>query len=193
MPLALQSGALAANPGSYIVVLPGSSGTGQFVEAGNATIVPLDASTGTLRIGVPGAGGQIAFGNLSAPRIFLILDTGAGGRSSGTIIVDGLVVLGTAGGARLFGTVGGVSGGDTSSLVQIHPRIDPAYTIDGCTIGAFCASAQNLPQVYSVEYHALGSSDLPPLVLVAVPQVPAPLGWISSPDIVPLNISGTDY
>ncbi len=193
MPLALQSGVLPANPGSTIVVLPGSSGTGRFVEADSAAIVPLNASTGTLRIGVPGAGGQIAFGTLSAPRIFLVLDTGTGGRSSGTVIVDGLVVLGTEGGARLFGTVGGVGGVDASSLVRIHPRIDPAYTIDGCTIGASCISAQNLPQVYSVEYHALGSNDVPPLVLVAVPQVPAPLGWISSPDIVPLNVSGTDY
>jgi hypothetical protein len=197
VPLALQSGAQPADPGSYIDVLPGRASAGnpvgRFVETGNAAIVPLGASTATLRIGVPGAGGRIAFSTLSAPRVFLVLDTGIGGRSSGTINVDGLLVLGTGGDARLFGTVGGVGGFDASVEVRIEPRIDPAYTINGCVIGASCLSAQNLPQVYSVESQARGSSPLSPLLLVAVPQFPVPFGWMSSPDVVPPNIAGPDY
>jgi hypothetical protein len=197
VPLALQSGAQPADPGSYIDVLPGRVSAGnlvaRFVETGNAAIVPLGAPTATLRIRVPGAGGQIAFSTLSAPRVFLVLDTGIGGRSSGTINVDGLLVLGTGGDARLFGTVGGVGGFDASVEVRIEPRIDPAYTINGCVIGASCLSAQNLPQVYSVESQARGSSPLSPLLLVAVPQFPVPFGWMSSPDVVPPNIAGPDY
>jgi filamentous hemagglutinin family protein len=197
VPLAQQSGAQPADPGSYIEVLPArlASGNlaGRFVETGNAAIVPLGASTATLRISVQGAGGQIAFDTLSAPLVSLVLDTGVGGRSSGTVIVDGLLVLGTGGGARLFGTIGGVGGFNTSLEARIEPRIDPAYTVNGCVIGGFCVSAQNLPQVYTIEAQARASSPLAPLLLVAVPQYLVPLGWLSSPDVVPPNIAGPDY
>jgi filamentous hemagglutinin family protein len=197
VPLALQSGAQPADPGSYIEVLPATVGSGnsaaRFVEIGNAAIVPLGASTATLRISAQGAGGQIAFGTLSAPLVTLVLDTGIGGRSSGTVIVDGLLVLGTGGGANLFGTIGGAGGFNASLAARIEPRIDPAYTVNGCVIGGICVSAQNLPQVYEVEAQARATSALAPLLLVAVPQYLVPLGWLSSPDVVPPNIAGSDY
>jgi filamentous hemagglutinin family protein len=200
VPLARQSGAQPADPSSYIDVLPATSSTGnlvsRFVETGNAAIVPLGASTATLRISAQGTGGQIAFGTLSAPHVFLVLDTGTGGRSSGTVIVDGLLVLGTGGDARLFGSIGGVGGFEASAEARIDPRIDAAYTMNGCIIGASCnlvISAQNLPQVYTVLSDARATSPLSPLVLVAVPQFPVPLGWMSSPDVVPPNIAGPDY
>ncbi len=146
-----------------------------------------------MRISAQGAGGQIAFGTLSAPLVSLVLDTGIGGRSSGTVIVDGLLVLGTGGGANLFGTIGGVGGFNASLAARIEPRIDPAYTLNGCVIGGICVSAQNLPQVYEVEAQARATSALAPLLLVAVPQYLVPLGWLSSPDVVPPNIAGPDY
>jgi hypothetical protein len=200
VPLALQSGAQPADPGSYIDVLPVRVSTGnlagRFVATDNAAIVPLGASTATLRISAQGAGGQIAFGTLSAPRVFLVLDTARGGRSSGTVNVDGLLVLGTGGDAKLFGTIGGVGGIEASAEARIDPGIDPAYTMNGCAIGFSCIlaiSAENLPQVYSVLSDARATSPLSPPVLVAVPQFPVPLGWLSSPDVVPPNIAGPDY
>jgi filamentous hemagglutinin family protein len=213
VPLALQSGAQPADPGSYIDVLPVRAGNGnvviagRFVESGSAAIVPFGASTATLRIGVQGDSGQITLGNLSAPQVFLVLDTGIGGRSSGTITVDGLLVLGTAGGARLLGTIDGFGGLNASFQARIEPRIDPAYTMNGCMIGGFCISAQNLPQVANnlpqagpdllPAYAVVSSTGLPsppsPLRLFAVPQFPVPLGWISSPDVIPPNIAAPDY
>jgi hypothetical protein len=54
-------------------------------------------------------------------------------------------------------------------------------------------SAQNLPEAYGVLANTSALSPLSPLLLVSVPQFPVPLGWISSPDVVPPNIAGPDY
>jgi hypothetical protein len=86
--------------------------------------------------------------------------------------------------------------------------------MNGCVIGGFCISAPSLPQVAQIlpqagqdpsqssqdllpAYAVVSSTGLPsppsPLRLFAVPQFPVPLGWISSPDVVPPNIAAPDY
>jgi filamentous hemagglutinin family protein len=195
VPLALQSGPSPSDTGSSIVVRPGRSGTGQFVATRTAAIEPINTSPATLRIGVPGAGGEIDFSGLNARQVFLVLDTGAGGRSQGHIDVGGLLVLGAAGSAELLGTVGNVGGPIASAVARIQPRIDPAYTMNGCAIGVVCQMPQPwelYPPVQNLS-RGLAPDHLPSLLLVAIPQMPAPLGWMSSPDIVPPNISRRDY
>jgi hypothetical protein len=58
---------------------------------------------------------------------------------------------------------------------------------------ALSISAQNLPEAYGALANTSALSPLSPLLLVSVPQFPVPLGWISSPDVVPPNIAGPDY
>ncbi len=194
VPVAQQSGAQPANPGSFIDVLPGAAGSGRFVTTGLAAFVPLGAPTATVRIDVPGNGGLMFFDPPFAPQVFLVLDTGVGGRSLGTLDVGGLLVLGTGGSATLFGTVDGLGGFGAAAVSQISPHVDAAYTFNGCAIAtATCLTMQSLLQAETAAYRAVASPLLLPLALLAVPQLPAPLGWLSSDDVVPPNISDVDY
>jgi fibronectin-binding autotransporter adhesin len=194
VPVAQQSGAQPATPGSFIDVLSGAAGSGRFVTTGLAAFVPLGAPTATVRIDVPGNGGLMFFDPPFAPQVFLVLDTGVGGRSLGTLDVGGLLVLGTGGSATLFGTVDGLGGFGAAAVSQISPHVDAAYTFNGCAIAtATCLTMQSLLQAETAAYRAVASPLLLPLALLAVPQLPAPLGWLSSDDVVPPNISDVDY
>ena len=104
-------------------------------------------------------------------------------------------MLGTGGSATLFGTVDGFGGFGAAAVSQISPRVDTAYTFNGCVIAtASCLTIQNLLQAQTAaEYRALAPPLLVPLSLLAVPQLPAPLGWLSSDDVVPPNVSDVDY
>ena len=121
--------------------------------------MPLGAPNATVRIDVPGNGGQIFFDPPFAPQVFLVLDTGVGGRSSGTLDVGGLLVLGTGGSATLFGTVDGFGGFGAAAVSQISPRVDAAYTFNGCVIAtATCLTMQNLLQAQTAAYRAVARS-----------------------------------
>ena len=203
LPLAQQSSlAGTTGPGSYITVLPGTTGTGVFTAAGGAAIVPLGGPTATLRIGVPGAGGQIAFSGLVAPNASLVLDIGDGGVANGTLDVAGLLVLGSHHDATLFGTVDGFGSFGAAFDARIEPNVDPAYTINGCAIGsAACLLTQDallalIAQVSAAANPAIAADNLTSKSVVAVPPLPAPFGGASdadSGDLVPPNISTVDY
>jgi hypothetical protein len=189
-------------PGSYITVLPGTTGTGIFTAAGGATIVPLGGPTATLRIDVPGTGGQVALSGLAAPNASLILDIGDGGTASGTLDVAGLLVLGSHRGATLFGTVDGFGSFGAAFASGIEPNVDPAYTINSCPIGsAACLLTQDallalIAQVSAAANPAIAADNLTSKSVVAVPPLPAPFGGASdadSGDLVPPNISTVDY
>jgi hypothetical protein len=202
LPAAQQSGTQPASPGSYISVLPGGSGSGRFETTGLAALVPLGAAKATVRIDVPGNGGQIVFDPPFAPQVSLVLDTGVGGRSSGTLNVGGLLVLGSGGSATLFGTVAGFGGFGAATVSQISPRVDLAYTINSCPIGsAACLLTQNallalIAQVSAAANPAIAADNLTSKSVVAAPLLPAPFGGASDEDggdLVPPNISTVDY
>ena len=194
VPVALQSGAQPADPGSYIDVLPVRVSTGnlagRFVATDNAAIVPLGASTATLRISARRRSDRIRHSVRTArfpcarhSQRRPIERDGQRGRTARAWHRGRCQVVWNHWRCRWHRGF---------RRARINPGIDPAYTMNGCAIGFSCIlaiSAENLPQVYSVLSDARATSPLSPPVLVAVPQFPVPLGWLSSPDVVPPNIA----
>jgi hypothetical protein len=73
-----------------------------------------------------------------------------------------------------------------------QPTIDPAYTFNGCVIGAGCVVATG--PLYPVLPDPLPPlATLTPLVLLAYPLWPAGGEALTDPDVVPPNISYVDY
>ncbi|MGH7083233.1 MAG: hypothetical protein ACREFV_12270, partial [Acetobacteraceae bacterium] len=129
LPVAAQSAALPARPGSYFdVTTPG----GRFLELGRTTINP-DGGPATVRIQLDPAGGLISFADLVAPTTTLILDTGAG-TAIGTIDIAALMVLGNLGSATLSGTVANLSGAVASAKATISPFQSAHYRLNACAL-----------------------------------------------------------
>jgi hypothetical protein len=80
----------------------------------------------------------------------------------------------------------------TSGLNQPPAGPSADFVLSAADV-ALSISAQNLPQAYGILSNASALSPLSPLLLVSVPQFPVPLGWISSPEVVPPNITGPEY
>jgi hypothetical protein len=80
----------------------------------------------------------------------------------------------------------------TSGLNQPPAGPSADFVLSAADV-ALSISAQNLPQAYGILSNASALSPLSPLLLVSVPQFPVPLGWISSPEVVPPNIAGSEY
>ena len=210
----VQDGAAPAASGSYIIVQPNPAGASSIVQSGSGTLSGLDGGPATLRLQLPDSGGAMTFDDLEAPFANLVLGTG-NGTAAGNIRAGTLFIVGAGGAATLRGSVSGDSGPGAAARAGISPVVDPAYTFNGCTIGAtICAVTLSPPpplaarpafelQITSVlgglvEYDLLPTGlppppPLPELVMIAVPSLAAPSRQLTDPDVVPPNISFLDY
>ncbi|MGH7057449.1 MAG: beta strand repeat-containing protein, partial [Acetobacteraceae bacterium] len=139
LPLADQSGAAPALPGSVLIVTKSAAGTARFLEPGASSIVPFGGGTATLRIQLPATNGVASFANLVGSNANLVLALGAG-RASGTMTIGRLLVIGAGGGAVLTGSVAGVSGTRAASIAMIDPAINANYLFNNCVIGTVCTA-----------------------------------------------------
>ncbi len=207
--VAQQGGAAPSGPGSYFLVTADpQSGGGQFNQTGSVSFVPLTAAeagsvgpggTATIRIQVPD-NGTVQFSNLAAGRVNIVLATGQGGTSSGSLSVGNLLVLGQGGSAALTGSVGGQGGTAAAPLASIRPAIDVRYLFNGCVIGAATCSGAAVPTDTTVLYPyqqniapivpaSFLRPDLITLNLLTLSLSPNP----NDPDLLLPNISSQDY
>ncbi len=176
LPLADQSGANPALPGSVLEVLSG----GVFQELGTSVIAPLGGGGATLRIQLPAAGGTASFANLQAGAVNLVLALGPG-TATGTMAPGGLLVIGTGGSADLFGSVGGITGTAAARVARIEPSISTSYLFNRCVIeSAICSTTLVLAQVPPGIPNLVATNGgpsllpfftLPPIVLLTIPAV----------------------
>ena len=132
-------------PTVLLQVGPDTAGQARFVQTGVAGVGGAVPNGGTVTIGLPSTGGSASLADLLLPGMRLVLSLGDG-TAGGTLSAGGLLVLGQGGSATLFGSVAG-DGTPTAALIsQIQPQVDPAYTMNGCVIGAaVCVASQPPP------------------------------------------------
>jgi len=199
-------------PGAYIQAA-------NFVQLGTSFVASSTAGPSTLQISTTGSTQFDPPTGLSASGTWLILDL-HNGSAAGNVFVDALDVLyGVPGSADLLGTIAGVSGGAAAALGFIQPAINSSYLFNGCVIAAATcivtptstSASTSTPTVFTTElsnndvtsalgglYPYLGGMppplvNLPRLVLVALPLLPAAAPQLTDPDVVPPNISYLDY
>jgi hypothetical protein len=187
---------------STLQVLAAPGGGGTFVQTGQVTLADGPATAPVVRIVLPGAG-SMSFAGLGASTVSLVLDAGSGSLA-GTMAAGALQVQGAGGSALLQGSVAGDSSGKAAARAGITPAVNPAYTFNGCVIGAaFCTgintlAAQNAVLGSLIVNHLLPSALPPPLVLTSLalqplPSLTPPSRRLTDPDVVPPNISERDY
>jgi filamentous hemagglutinin family protein len=200
---------------------PSNGAPGAFIEAarftqiGSSTLAGQGGGPDTLELTVSTSASFDPPLGLIAPNGWLILNLG-NGTATGDVFVNALNVTHTVpGAAALDGTIDGVAGPGASILGANQPTVDPAYTFNGCEIGAGCppptqllvASSPPLPTpppptqlivATGPLYPALQNplpplATLTPLVLLAYPLWPAGGEALTDPDVVPPNVSYVDY
>ncbi|WP_216851130.1 hypothetical protein, partial [Acidisphaera sp. L21] len=151
LPLAQQRAAAPTAPGSYLQVLPDATGASRFIQTGTTTIQPLGGGMATLRIDLPGVGGNLTLDGLSARNTDLVLSLGLGGTATGVLNVADLLVLGRAGHADLTGSVAGITGFTAAEISHISPAFDTRYLLNGCAIMSISCVVQSsiiVPQAF---------------------------------------------
>ena len=164
-----------------LTALPDTGGQGSIQQTGIATITPLDLRTATAQLTLPPGGGTLSLGTLAAGLADLTLTLGSG-TAQGALVVNALTVLGSGGGASLTGTVGGRTGADAAIAARHPPLPDPAYTINGCAIGAATCTPIVPPPITPVP------PDVPPIVITIPPTVP-PTTIVTAP--TPVSVPTT--
>ncbi|MGH7086816.1 MAG: beta strand repeat-containing protein, partial [Acetobacteraceae bacterium] len=199
LPLADQSGAAPALPGSVLQVLSG----GVFQQLGTSVIAPLGGGGATLRIQLPAEGGAANFTNLLAGGANLVLALGPGA-ASGTLAAGGLLIIGTGGSANLLGSVAGIAGSAAARTARILPSVNANYLFNGCVIQStvcstlFAALLRQVPQgipniVASGGGPTLSPSvTLPAIVLFVIPAVVGE-NWTDSGGFPLPNIAKLDF
>ena len=201
----------SGGPNVLLRVAPDAAGQARFVQTGAAAIGGASPNGGTVTIGLPASGGSANLSNLLAPGMRLVLSLGSG-TASGTLAAGGLLVQGQGGSATLFGSVAGNKTPGAALISQIVPQVDPAYTLNGCVIGAascavtppplplplppplpnaLTASFGNLQQVLPGRVPPV--PQLPALAVLMLGIPPVPPDQLTDPDVVPPNISTVDY
>ena len=142
LPASQQIGAAPSLPGSYLQVLPGTSGTAMLQQNGTTTIAPFSGTSSAVRFDLPSTGGTLAFNALSAPNTDVVLNLG-NGTASGSLTAQSLTVLGAGGSASFTGQVADRTGFDAAEVSRISPQVDQIYTLNNCAIGASSCSSQN--------------------------------------------------
>jgi hypothetical protein len=152
----------------------------------------------TVSVALPAAGGQIAFANLVAPGVGLVLTTGAG-TAIGQINTGSLLVIASTGSSNLFGTVAGVGGPQAAAISRIQPTIDPNYLLNDCVIEAAACGLGQLPQFPNPTLFSWQDQNgIPQLSAAAIAAIlTLPLVQVirqpRDPDIELPNISNLDY
>ncbi|MDE2580286.1 MAG: filamentous hemagglutinin N-terminal domain-containing protein [Rhodospirillales bacterium] len=188
------------------------NGGASFVQTGTVTVGGAAANSGTLAIALPGSG-AVSLAGLQAPGLQLVLSLGTG-TAAGTLAAGGLLVEGQAGSATLFGSVAGNATPGAALISHIIPQVDPAYTMNGCVIGAtFCALLPIVPPPivqgpslvqagFTASFGSLRQQLpgwMPPVPALQTPAIsvlgipPVLPDQLTSPDVVPPNIASVDY
>ncbi|MGH7050270.1 MAG: beta strand repeat-containing protein [Acetobacteraceae bacterium] len=199
LPLADQSGADPALPGSVLQVLSG----GVFQQLGTSVIAPLGGGGATLRIQLPAEGGAANFTNLLAGGANLVLALGPG-VASGTLAAGGLLIIGTGGSANLFGSVAGMPDGAAAKTARILPSVNANYLFNGCVIqttvctALFAALLRQVPQgIPNIVASRGGPALLPSVTLPAIVLfvIPAVVGenWTDAGGFPLPNIAKLDF
>jgi filamentous hemagglutinin family protein len=206
-PLAAQGGPAPAASGSFLSVQPDGTGAARISQIGTGTITGLGGGTATLRLQLPASNGSMRFDGLEASTANLVLGTGSG-TTTGVLRTGTLLVVGAGGEATLTGSVGGNTGPGAAAIAAIRPAANPAYTFNGCTIGAALCRPIARPRVTDVQITSTSgglvasqlvptgipaAAALPHLFTIALPSLPAPQRQLTDPDVVPPNVSVLDY
>ena len=194
---------------------PSNGAPGAFIEAvrfsqiGSSTLAGQGGEPATLEINISTSASFDPPLGLFAPNGWLILNLG-NGTAIGNVFVNALNVTHTTpGGATLAGTIDGISGPAASIIGANQPTIGPAYTFNGCEIGAGCPAPTQvtteltngditsaLGGLYEFDFlpgAAPSLVGLPRLVVVTLPLLPAVAPSLTDPDVVPPNITYQDY
>jgi filamentous hemagglutinin family protein len=189
------------NSVSTLAVQPSPSGAPSFVQTGTVALTGTAGSAPVVQIVLPG--GSMTFAGLDAAQTGLVLSAGSA-TLSGTLVAGTLLVLGQGGAARLDGSVAGDVTGGAARRAAIEPAINPAYTFNGCIIGAALCDvpaavlAETSVQGGLILYRLLpsglpASPTLLRLALQPVSSLTPPPGRLTDPDVLPPNISERDY
>ncbi len=203
------TGGTARPPGPIQTALePSNGGPGallqaaSFAQVGTSTVLGQGGGPATLQISTTGNAQFDPPLGLAATSTWLILNL-TNGTAAGNVFVNALDVTYTVpGSTNLFGTIDAVGGGRAASLGFIQPAIDPHYLFNGCIIAAAqCTNVSlntgltaTLGAIYpllSITPPAL--TNLPDLVLIALPMLQPPPPQLTDPDVVPPNITYLDY
>ena len=123
-----------ADLGSFLAVTPSGGAPGK-IETGSVAIAPFSLSKATIDLVLPQPeAGTITLGQLTGKTTDLILVTRAGGVTTGTVNVSGLLVLGGGGKADLFGTIGGLDGQAAANKANILALPNTNYRFNACPI-----------------------------------------------------------
>jgi hypothetical protein len=173
-----------------------------FTQIGSSTVSGQGGGPATLQISTTGRDQFDPPLGLQATGAWLILDL-ANGTAAGDVFVNALDVTYTApGGTDLFGTIGGVVGGRAASLGFIRPAINTNYLFNGCVIAAAVCTTTSLNTGLTATLGAIyplisitppALTNLPDLVLVALPMLQPQPPQLTDPDVVPPNITYQDY
>ena len=173
-----------------------------FTQIGSSTVSGQGGGPATLQISTTGRDQFDPPLGLQATGTWLILDL-ANGTAAGDVFVNALDVTYTApGGTDLFGTIGGVVGGRAASLGFIRPAINTNYLFNGCVIAAAVCTTTSLNTGLTATLGAIyplisitppALTNLPDLVLVALPMLQPQPPQLTDPDVVPPNITYQDY
>jgi hypothetical protein len=173
-----------------------------FTQIGNSTVAGQGGGPATLQISTTGRDQFDPPLGLQATGTWLILDL-ANGTAAGNVFVNALDVSYTAPGRTdLFGTIGGVVGGRAASVGFIRPAINTNYLFNGCVIAAAECTTTSLNTGLTATLGAIYPlvsitppvlTNLPDLVLVALPMLQPQPPQLTDPDVVPPNITYLDY
>ena len=190
LPLAAQTGASPALPGSYLQVLAGTNGTATLQQLGLTTVIPLTGTGSTLRFDLPATGGTLSFAGLRARQTDLVLALGSGS-ATGAIEAANLTVLGARGSAGLTGMVRSQTAFDAAIVSRISPRVDTVYTLNGCAIQA-ASCTPDAQTLTSIAASTIASTIRPDILVLDVLDLSVTRDR-DDPTLVLPNISDRDY
>ena len=186
----LQTGTVPALPGSFLQVNAGSDGSAGIRQVGTSSVVGYGGGMATLRLGLPASGGAIVLNRLNAPGVDLVLVLGDG-NASGSITAGNLSMVGSGGGAALTGSVRSITTFTAAEIARISPAVNPAYTLNGCTIQAAGCSADAL-SINTIASLLIASIVRPDILALDVLDLSVTRDR-DDPTILLPNISNRDY
>jgi len=203
------TGGMVRPPGAIQPALePANGGPGallrsaSFAQIGSSTVVGQGGGPATLQISTTGNTQFDPPLGLAATGTWLILNLTTG-TAAGSVFVNALDVTYTGpGSTNLFGTIDGVIGGRAASLGFIQPAINVNYLFNRCVIEAAECTTVSLNTGLTATLGAIypllairppSLTNLPDLVLIALPMLQPPPPQLTDPDVVPPNITYLDY
>ena len=186
--LTLLGGQISTETANLSVTAAPNAGA-QLLQTGTTSITALGGAAPSLTLALPTSGGAVTLQRLDAAGTNLALDLQTG-TATGVIAVASLQVNGSGGSAALTGAVAGIADATAATISTIAPRLDPAYRLNGCTIGAASCAPVGAPGFPSptptpTPTPAPAPNPIPP---IATP-IPPPTGPTLPPPLVSTELA----